>query len=281
MIGSFRAEWLKLRKRPAVLAMAGLLLAAVVLVAYVLPYLGYVNAKAGFRTDRGLSAAQQLMGLYPAALVPHDLAGLYPFASALALVFGALIVGGEYGWGTMKTVLIQLPGRLETLAGRAAAVVVATGVMTVAFWVVGAIASLGIALLQSHAVTWPPALSVIEGAGTTWLVLCLWSVAGMALAFLLRSAPAAIGIGVAYLLAIEGLVFRLIVPLGGDLLRNVEKVFPGANVGALVGAFGPDVPANTPAPLVGAGQALAVLVLYLAVFGALAALMLRRRDVTG
>ena len=46
MIGSFKAEWRKLRKRPAVLTMAGLLLALVVLIGYAISYLTYTQPAA-------------------------------------------------------------------------------------------------------------------------------------------------------------------------------------------------------------------------------------------
>jgi hypothetical protein len=49
---------------------------------------------------------------------------------------------------------------------------------------------------------------VVGALGATWLILGVWTVIGMGLAFLTRSAPAAIGIGVAYLLAIEAVAVR-------------------------------------------------------------------------
>jgi ABC-type transport system involved in multi-copper enzyme maturation permease subunit len=279
VIASFRAEWRKLRRRPAVLVMAGLLLLVVVALGYGLPYLSYTHAGQGFRSDVGLSAAQQLTGLYPSVLIQHGLGGIEGVGLALALIFGALLAGSEYGWGTLKTVFTQRPGRLESLAGRVMAAAAATGIMTAAFWAVAAASSVAVALAQSHAISWPAAQTVAEGLGATWLILFFWSVIGMALGFLLRSAPAAIGVGVAYLLAIEGIVLRGLLPLGGDVLRSVEKFFPGPNVGALIESFGPALPIKAATPLVGAWQAIGVLLLYLAVAAALAAVVVRRRDV--
>jgi ABC-2 type transport system permease protein len=278
VIGSFKAEWRKLRRRPAVLVSAGLLLAVVLVVGYLVPYVSYTNASAGYRSDTGLSAAQQLQALYPDVFVQHALNGIFPIASAVALVFGALAAGSEYGWGTLRAVFTQGPRRLETLAGRALAVAAALGLMTAAYWAVAAGSSAVVAALQGHTVTWPSAVTVLQALGATWLILGAWSVIGMALAFVLRSAPAAIGIGVAYLLAIEGLVFNFFLPLGGDLTRTAEKFFPGPNVNAVIQSFGSGLPTRSLAPLVDVWQGVAVVALYLVAAAALAAAVVSRRD---
>jgi ABC-2 type transport system permease protein len=278
VIGSFKAEWRKLRRRPAVLVSAGLLLAVVLVVGYLVPYVSYTNAGAGYRSDTGLSAAQQLQALYPDVFVQHALSRIFPIASAVALVFGALVAGSEYGWGTLRAVFTQGPGRLETLAGRALAVAAALGLMTAAYWAVAAGSSAVVAALQGQPITWPSAVTVLQALGATWLILGAWSVIGMALAFVVRSAPAAIGIGVAYLLAIEGLVFNFLLPLGGDLARNAEKFFPGPNVDAVLQSFGSAVPMRSAAPLVDAWQGAAVVALYLVAAAVLAAAVVSRRD---
>jgi ABC-2 type transport system permease protein len=278
MIGSFKAEWRKLRKRPAVLVSAGLLLAVLVLFGYVLPYVTYTHAAAGYRSDTGLTAAQELSGLYPLAFVQHGLGGIFPIGSAVALVFGALVAGSEYSWGTLKAVFTQKPSRLETLAGRAAAVAAGLGLMTAAFWMVAAASSVLIALLQGQAIAWPAAVTILGALGATWLILGVWTMIGMGLAFLTRSAPAAIGIGVAYLLAIEAIAVRFFLPLGGDLTRTVEKFLPGPNATAIIASFGPAVPVKTAAPLVDVWQGVAVIALYLVFIGGLAAAVVRRRD---
>lgn len=95
MTGSFKADWRKLRTRPAPLIMAGLLLVAVVLIGYVIPNTTLTHPTSGLRSDIGLTAAQQLSGLYPKVFVQHGLAGLFPVASTMALIFGALNVGSE------------------------------------------------------------------------------------------------------------------------------------------------------------------------------------------
>ena len=59
---------------------------------------------------------QLLASTLPDQLVANMLGGFPVFAGALALVFGALVFGSEYGWGTVKTLLTQRPGRGAVLA---------------------------------------------------------------------------------------------------------------------------------------------------------------------
>jgi ABC-2 type transport system permease protein len=154
----------------------------------------------------------------------------------------------------------------------------ALGLMTAAYWAVAAASSAVVAALQGHAISWPSAVTVLQALGATWLILGAWSVIGMALAFVLRSAPAAIGIGVAYLLAIEGLVFNFFLPPGGNLTRTAEKFFPGPNVDAVIQSFGSALPIKSPTPLVDAWQGVAVVALYLVAAAVLAAAVVSRRD---
>jgi ABC-2 type transport system permease protein len=280
MTGVLRAEWRKLALRPANWIICGLFLAVLVVFAYAAAYVSYTHSAAGYRSDTGLTAAQELTTLYPAVFVQQASSGFYPIGAALALLIGVLSVGSEYGWQTLKLVFATGPGRLRTLAARLAVVSALMLGETVAFLGLAAASSLVVAGALGHGVTWPAAGTVLAAVGTGWLILSVFALMGMALAFVFRQAPAAIGAGFAYLLAIEGLVLRLVTPFGGDTLKAVEKVLPGPNATALVNALGTARPVRAPVPLVGAGQAVVVLLLYCAVLGAVAAALVRRRDLT-
>jgi ABC-2 type transport system permease protein len=280
VIGTLRAEWRKLALRPANWTVCGLLLAAVAVFAYGVAYLSYTHAALGFRSDTGLTAAQELTTLYPNVFVQQAASGFYPIGAALALLIGILSAGSEYGWQTLKLVFLNGPGRLRTLLARLTAISMLMLCEIGAFLGLAAIASLVVAGLQGHAVTWPAASTVVAGVGTGWLILTVFAFLGMALAFVFRQAPAAIGAGFAYLLVIEGLVVRLVTPFGGDTLKMVEKMLPGPNASALVQALGTSAPVTAPTPLVGAVQAVAVLLLYCTALGAIAAVLVHRRDLT-
>src|SRR5260370_725651 len=101
------------------------------------------------------------------------------------------------------------------------------------------------------------------------------------------SAGATIGGGLVCMLSIEGLVFGLLSGFNLDWLSTAEKLFIGQNATALGESFGqavqavrPSAPALSSTPLVGAGQAVLVLVAYGLVFIAAATLVLRRRGLT-
>src|SRR5688572_15276154 len=119
-----RAELFKLARRPAVwvLLSAGLVLNQIF--GYLVPYLSYLSGDSGGVLE-GASQAGLLASTLPDQLVGNTIGGFPVFAGALALVLGALMFGGEYGWGTVKTLFIQRPGRVVVLAGQLLALAIA------------------------------------------------------------------------------------------------------------------------------------------------------------
>src|SRR6266511_6053456 len=121
MNGSYRAELLKLLRWPAMWILAALLLVLSQVFGYLIPYVGY-RSGGGSGFAAGQTPAQLLADLLPGRLVPNTLGGFPMFAGAIALIIGGLAAGGEYGWGTLKTILVQRPRRLTVLAGKLLAV---------------------------------------------------------------------------------------------------------------------------------------------------------------
>ena len=102
----------------------------------------------------------------------------------------------------------------------------------------------------------------------------------MTLAFLFRQSAMAIGIGLAYVLAIEGILFRLLGGFDASWVTTIEKFFLGQNAGALIKSFGqPFANPGAVAPIVTAGVAVLVLVVYSLVFAGVSSLVVRTRDV--
>jgi ABC-type transport system involved in multi-copper enzyme maturation permease subunit len=288
MIASFRAEVRKLWQRPAVWVLGGILLVLVVLFGYAVEWIQYATASASFRSG-GLTVAQLKPGLYPAAFVKvMTNGGVSTLGPALVVVLGALAVGSEYGWGTLKTVFSQRPGRMQVLAGQFAALAVIVGVLAVAMYALAAASSLVIVSLDGKPVVWPAAIDILKGLGVTWLVFESWTLFGALLAYLFRQSALAIGLGLAYMLIIEGLVFGLLGGFNLSWLTTAEKFFIGQNATALGESFGQAVqgavrgggPAVSATPLVSAGQAVLVLAAYSLVFIAGSMLVVRRRDIT-
>jgi ABC-type transport system involved in multi-copper enzyme maturation permease subunit len=275
MIGTVRAEWRKLARRPANQIAAGGVVAVVALV-YVVGYIDYTWPAAG----QAASAALLKHGLYPGGLVQNLMNFAMPVGAAIALVLGALATGSEYGWGTMKTALTLGPGRVQTLLAKLVAAGLGVVLLTAVLFASGAIASLIVALVDGHAIAWPAAADVAKSFGAISLILYTFGLLGMALGFVFRQAAAAVGIGLVYLVVIETILGRFINGFQGGDYRWITKGLSGANATALVQSFGQIVAdPRAPAPLVGATQAVVTLAIYAVAFVLVSAALLRRRDV--
>src|SRR3990170_2201122 len=105
MLASFSAEVLKLYKRPTAWVLLIVALALNQVFNYLVPYAGYLSA------ENEVTAEQILASTMPENLISNSIGGFPLFAGALALTLGAISVGSEYGWGALKTMLIQRPRR--------------------------------------------------------------------------------------------------------------------------------------------------------------------------
>jgi len=149
-----------------------------------------------------------------------------------------------------------------------------------ALFAAGAVASFVIAQIEDAPVSWPSAWLLVRAFAAGWLILAVWAALGVLLGVLTRGTSLAIGVGILYALVIEGLLSNL------SALEPVTEVFLRANgysiaaaLGASAESIGSSGPGSFGGPFVGGGQALAVLVAFIAGFSALSAFLLRRRDV--
>jgi ABC-2 type transport system permease protein len=269
---SFFAEFLKLRKRPAVWILGGLWLAVTVLFLYFLPALLFTTVAANVAPEIGANLEAQLSALTPENLAAHLLRFLFPaLGTAVALVLGALAAGSEYSWGTLTTVLSQRPGRLEVLRGKLLALANLLFLFVLVAFLAGAASSLAVALASDRPPAPPPAAELLEGLGAGTLILALWAAFGFALATLFRSTALAVGLGLIYAFAIEP-VFAGLSTLS-KFFQTIAELLPGVNTSVLSVAFFQE---GTLDP----ARAALVMLLYIAVFVLIAALAFRQRDVT-
>lgn len=274
-----RAELFKLVRRPA----AWVLLATAVLLsqvfAYLIPYLGYRGG--GSDMLDGSSPEEILASTLPAQLVTNTIGGFPVFAGALALVLGALMFGGEYGWGTIKTLFTQRPGRVSVLAGQVAALAVVLASSVAIMFGFGAITSTAIAVGENEPTAWPSVLDLLQGFAAGWLILLMWACLGAVLGVVLRGVALPIGLGVVWVLGIENLISAM----AGSMLSALEPlrdVLPGVNAGSLVSAVIPPGMVEAPPGVstsVDGGRALITLTAYVLVCVAVAIWSSRRRDV--
>lgn len=281
MIAGFLAELMKLARRPAMWLIVSVWMTLSLVFGYVFPYSSYRGTPSG--PNAGTNLGQRVLSeALPAALVPAAVQGFPLFAGALALLIGVLATGGEYGWDTMKVLLTMGPRRVSVLAGKLLALTVVMLLIVLATFIVDGAASLLVASVTDGPVDWPPIGELLIGVAAGWLVVGMWCLAGAFLGTLVRGTALGVGVGLVWALAVENLlrIFGSIV----DLVDFVQRFMPGTNAGALAAAIGVPVqgqPGGTPGvtDVVGGTSAAVVLAVYLTMFVATSAVLIRRRDV--
>jgi ABC-type transport system involved in multi-copper enzyme maturation permease subunit len=277
MLASFRAETLKLRKRPGVWVLSVVWLALPVLFGVVIPYIAY-RVLAGEGSGEFGNPQELLAGLLPQSLV-RAAAGAFPFfGGALALVFGSLLWGGEYGWNTLKTILTQRPARMGVYGGKALALAAYLALLVLATFCLFAVASAVVASLENAAISWPSASELLRGVGVSLLIVAAWASFGWFLAVLFRSSALAIGLGLVWILVVENLISGL--SAVWRPLATVNQGLLGVNANSLAGSMSGPASPEFGAPTLTALHSTVVLLVYLAAFLGLGALVLRTRDVT-
>lgn len=279
MRGSISAELFVLRKRASTWVLLGIWLTVGTIFAYVFPYVTY-------RNNAGAPGGPPLADLLPQGFVGNMLAGFPFFGGAIVLMLGVLSFGSEYGWGTLKTLFTQRPGRLRIFGAKLLGLGIALLPFVVFTFVIGAISSYTIAQIEGVAVDWPSAWLVIRAMAAGWFILAVWAAFGAMLAILSRGTALAIGVGILYALALEGLLSALTGQV--SLLEPLVELFLRANAYSLVAELGTSREAmadNGPGafsgPFVDGWQALLVLSVYIAVFTLISGFTLRQRDVAG
>jgi ABC-type transport system involved in multi-copper enzyme maturation permease subunit len=275
MLASVRAELLKLRKRPAVWVLGGVWLAMLLTFGYLLPYFSSPDSTVG-------PGASPLAELLPGNLVANTVGGYALFGGALVMILGALVAGSEYGWGSLKTVLTQRPGRLAVFGGTLAALgAILLAVVLVSF-AVSAGASATLAAAEGLPIQWPSVADLVQGIAAGWLVLGMWCLFGLLLGTLTRGTALAIGLGLVWALVVENLIRASANAL--EWLDAVQRVLPGVNAGSVVAALGARGEGDgdgTPgvAAIVSGTQGALTVTALLVVFAAAAAVLIQRRDV--
>ncbi|HZE39182.1 MAG TPA: ABC transporter permease [Stackebrandtia sp.] len=240
---------------------------------YAVPYTAYLRGDSD-----SPATAHMLDTVLPDHLVGIAIGGLPFFTGAIGLIIGALAVGGEYGWGTWKTLLTQGPSRLTVYSGKLASLAVANAVLVGSSFAFGAASTAIIASVEDKAADWPSLADLATGFGAGWMIAMMWTMAGVVLAIATRGVAIPIGVGLVWMLGVQNLLAGIAAPLL-DWVADLQKWLPGPNAGSLAGALG--VAKTTPgySDIVSSGHAVALVAAYLLVFAAIGGVVLRRRDV--
>jgi ABC-type transport system involved in multi-copper enzyme maturation permease subunit len=279
MRGSVSAEFLLLRKRRSTWVLLAIWTALAMFFSYLLAYVEYRNG------DLSGGPGQTSLDEMLPQQIPGHLSGGFPFfGGVFALMLGVLTFGSEYGWGTLRTVLVQRPARLQVLAAKLVALAVGLVPFVIAVFALGFVASYAIAWSEGGATGAPAALDLVRAFGAGWLILAVWAAFGVLLGLLSRGTALAIGVGILYALVIERLISRFADEI--SVLKPAVEFFLRANAYSLVEGLdaattgaATNGPGAFDGPFVGGTQALIVLVGYIAGFLLLSGYLLHRRDV--
>lgn len=233
IVRSAGAELFRLRKWSAVWVIVAVWSALTLTFGYVFDYVAYATGSDSFASS-GVPREALLAGLLPQGLADGFVQGMPMFGGALAMVLGALVAGNGFAWGTWKTVFTQGPSRLAATAGSLAALAVLVVGVVVLSVTVSAAASVGIALAEDQAVTWPTAAELAESVGAGVAVLGMWAVLGHALGLVTRSPALGVGLGLVWSLVVENLLRAVGAMLSG--IETATQLLPGTAAGSLVGA---------------------------------------------
>lgn len=202
MIAATRSELIKLRQRTYLVGILGMV--AFMLVSMLLS----VTDADQTTSDRGpVGLVLSRDELAAADALGRSLGNAVTFIGITALTLVAISVGTEYGSGTIRNLLVRQPRRGRLLLGKTTALLAYAAVGVLAASVAGAAVAFPLApgndIDTGAWTTVEGLLATLGGAANLVVAVWGWAALGLLLAVLLRSAPAAIGIGVAYTLPFE------------------------------------------------------------------------------
>jgi len=287
-VRAFSGELFKTVRRPAVWVCVVVLLAVAVSIGYGIPWLfetfGKLPASSSSSLPPGTTLADLKVALYPANVVRQTVQQWSVLGGVFALIVGVLLQGSEYGWSTVKTLLTQRDGRLVMLAGKLGALAVTVLVLVVGMFAVDVVSSVAAALLDGKSIDFPGAAEFAKGFFALYLIYGFWALFGIVLATLFRQSAMAIGLGLAYALVIEGIIFGVVGGLAPDIVNPIRQWFPITNMSYLSDSFGSigirGIRTVTAQPYAGPTHAVIVLLAYVVACTGITAFLVRRRDVT-
>jgi ABC-2 type transport system permease protein len=282
MLASLRAELLVLRKSRVAWALVLTVPMLTLVTTYVFGFVDYLGLTPAMYAQFG-TPAQNLQGLLPSQFNIQAVNEL--FFTAPFIVLGAVIAGGDWGRGTIKTSLLQGPSRARTFAGQTLAIMAACAVSVMLSFALAALASFLIRWYVGRAADGAaaafPAPGVVGHTLAAGLVIGIaYGALGIALGTLCRSAAGGIAAALLWYALVDAFLYDLSISAGG-LFQHVYNAFPAASVVTLTSMFGSPGGGASSATYQPVRPLPATLILlgYTLAFLGLALLRLRRRDV--
>jgi ABC-type transport system involved in multi-copper enzyme maturation permease subunit len=277
MIDAVAAEGLLMRKRLAPLIVGGSWILMVVGFAFAVPYIVY-RALGPSEAGRG----DLLELLLPNAVASTSLSSYPLFGGAIMLILGVLVTGSEYRWGTWTARLSQGPGRVQVLLAKLVVGAIASTAIAFAAAVASVLASAAIGGLEGRTGDWPSVGALAASFGAAALISAAWMCVGAALGVIFRGTTVALAVGLLWTLGLENALSGLATVL--PALEPVRNFLLGTASGSLVASRGATTQGDGGTPGVvdylSTPMACLVLVAYIVVSATVAAVLIRRRDIS-
>ena len=287
MLSLISAEMLKVRKRRATWIMFAIFLTFIAVMV--------VGIRPIVLGEEGRDSVE-FQALNEAIRFPMGFAVVLLFVSQMGrwnlIVFAALVVGSEYGWGTVRQVMARGASRNRYLAAKLVAIALSALLAMLMTLVIGsALMILGDLLVDGWGPTLPAGFFVDLAVDTlrTLGVLIAFGMVSFCIALLTRSAAGGLGLGLGYLF-VEAILVPMFGFFGGfwgdlaDFLLTslADSVMSGNSLG--VGEFFTDGASGAGEGL-GGGMDPAAPGLYLLLYGVvlltISVWVFNRRDITG
>ncbi|HVX45026.1 MAG TPA: hypothetical protein VHC49_14150 [Mycobacteriales bacterium] len=261
MIRSFRAELARLTRRRILLgtALAGLIFA----VGGVLLVLG--AAKPAGQGGNSLIPTTQLLETSSGGNEVFRHAAAFTGTFVFVVMVG--LIAAEFARGTVRTMLLRQPRRVQLLGGKILAMLayaaVTLVVVEIVMWVVARILA---PAFDISAGSWASVAGITSGLkdfGIVFVWVAGYTVFGATVALLLRSVPLSLAVGIAWAGPIEHLL--------GDAWTPGQRFFPGLLLEQLAAGGNAEVSDS---------RALIMTLIYIVVAGAICSVVFSRRDVT-
>lgn len=269
MFHAFLASWTKLRRPALIWGTYG----ALAVVSALVTTLIFVTAGAPATSGQGgpggpgggqapsLASLAESSGLLSGLSISVMLIGI------VALCVAAAQVAGDYTTGTLRTLLIRRPQRMQLLSGTWAALVTfMAGAVAVAAVAAGATAVIAAQAKGIDTSAWfgtdglTASLSILgEGA----LAVAGYTSLGAVLGSILRAPVVSVAVGIGWLVAIEGIL--------GSVVDGSNRWLPGFLLNAIAAGG---------TTTVALGAAVVTVAAYLVLVMGVAGAMFQRRDVT-
>jgi ABC-2 type transport system permease protein len=260
ILNAFRSEWVKLRRTTLLLGVfGGLSVAASLFVILLFSQAAPVGP--GTADLPSLQVLAQPNGLI------HGVNRVVVLLGIVAFGVAAFQIASEYSLGTFRQLLVRQPRRRVLLGGKYLAVIS----FVVAAVVVASVVAGGVAVVMAHVRhvpvgAWFSATGIKDltrALGELVLSVVGFGTLGLAVGLFLRSAVFAVITGLAYLIAVESII--------GRVLPSLNRWLPGQ----LLLGVGQGGNATTTFP-----RALLISCIYLAFVAVVTAYAFMRRDVT-